>query len=225
MTKYAKFISETQIQFPTAAEFPGVPNFMQHDKKLRDKGYAALEGVPEDRPGFSTVLDRFSFTPKKTTRREKRQVLVPEYEEDPETHERRKIGEHYEMQDQDIEVDISFITVLEHHYEEIPAPEPEPEPDTTERDNAEKAIVGRIAALATKYNALSDLAGLEITIPNLLALAAEKSVTDADLQSVKSDVAILVLDLMAKEGGDWQSCWEGLKSRFVQWMNEINIQA
>lgn len=219
MLKYAKYISETQIQLPTAAEFPGVPNFMQHDKKLRDKGYVALEGIPEDRFGFSTVLDRFSFTPKKTTRREKRQVLVPEYEEDPETHERRKIGEHYEMQEQDIEVDISFITVLESHYEEIP---PEPAPDTTERDNAEKAIVGRIAALATKYNALAELAGLEITIPNLLALAAEKSVTDADLQSVKSDVAILVLDLMAKEGGDWQSCWEGLKSRFVQWMHEVN---
>ena len=128
MTKYAKFISETQIQLPTAAEFPGVPNFMQHDKKLRDKGYAALEGVPEDRPGFSTILDRFSFTPRKTTRREKRQVLVEDWEEDEETHERRKIGEHYEMQEQDIEVDISFITVLEYHYEELPAPEPEPAP-------------------------------------------------------------------------------------------------
>ena len=108
--------------------------------------------------------------------------------------------------------------------EELPDP-PEPEPDTSERDNAEKAIVGRIAALATKYNALSDLAGTEITIPNLLQLAAAKQVTDADLQSVKSDVAILVLDLMAKEGGDWQSCWEGLKSRFVRWMNEVNVNA
>lgn len=222
MTKYAKYISETQIQFPTAAEFPGIPNWQTHDKKLRDKGYAALEGIPEDRPGFSTVLDRFSLTPKKTTRREKRQVLVEDWEEDEETHERRKTGEHYEMQEQDIEVDISFITVLEYHYEELPEPEP---PDTSERDDAEKAIVGRIAALATKYNALAELAGLEITIPNLLALAAAKQVTDADLQAVKSDVAILVLDLMAKEGGDWQSCWEGLKSRFVQWMNEINIHA
>ena len=128
MLKYAKYISETQIQFPTAAEFPGIPNWQTHDKKLRDKGYVALEGVPEDRPGFSTVLDRFSFTPKKTTRREKRQVLVEDWEEDPETHERRKTGEHYEMQDQDIEVDVSFITVLEYHYEELPAPEPEPTP-------------------------------------------------------------------------------------------------
>lgn len=219
MLKYAKYISETQIQLPTAAEFPGVPNFMQHDKKLRDKGYATLEGVPEDRPGFTTVLDRFSFTPKKTTRREPRQVIVEDWEEDPETHERRKTGEHYEMQEQDIEVDISFITVLESHYEEIP---PEPAPDTAERDNAEKAIVGRIASLALKYDALADLATLELTIPNLLQLAATKGVTDADMQAVKSDVSILVLDLMAKEGGTWADCWEGLKSRFRTWMEEIN---
>ena len=219
MTKYAKFISETQIQLPTAAEFPGVPNFMQHDKKLRDKGYVALEGVPEDRPGFSTVLDRFSFTPRKTTRREKRQVLVEDWEEEPETHERRKTGEHYEMQYQDIEVDISFITVLEYHYDPIPEPEP---PDTTERDNAEKAIVGRIASLALKYDALADLAKLELTIPKLLQLAEQKQVTDADMQAVKGDVSILVLDLMAKEGGTWAECWEGLKSRFARWMQEVN---
>jgi hypothetical protein len=66
------------------------------------------------------------------------------------------------------------------------------------------------------------LASLDITIPNLLQLAADKEVTDADLQSVKSDIAILVLDLMAKEGGDWQGCWDGLKSRFARWMQEIN---
>ena len=215
MLKYAKYISETQIQFPTAAEFPGIPNWQTHDAKLRDKGYATLEGVPEDRPGFSAVLDRFSFTPKKTTRREPRQVVVEDF--DPETGE--KIGEHTEMQEKDIEVDISFITVLESHYDPIPEPEP---PDTSERDNAEKAIVGRIASLALKYDALADLATLELTIPNLLQLAATKGVTDADMQAVKSDVSILVLDLMAKEGGTWADCWEGLKSRFRTWMEEIN---
>ncbi len=104
---------------------------------------------------------------------------------------------------------------------ETPDP-PEPTPDTTERDAAEKAIVGRIAALATKYDALSDLAELQLTIPSLLQLAAGKQVTDADMQSVKADVAILVLDLMAKEGGDWAGCWDGLKSRFPQWLQELN---
>ena len=105
--------------------------------------------------------------------------------------------------------------------EERPDP-PEPIPDTTERDNAEKAIVGRIAALALKYDALADLANLELTIPSLLQLAAAKQVNDADMQAVKSDVAILVLDLMAKEGGDWAGCWDGLKSRFPQWLQELN---
>ena len=104
---------------------------------------------------------------------------------------------------------------------EVPDP-PEPIPDTTERDNAEKAIVSRIAALALKYDALADLANLELTIPKLLQLAYEKGVTDADMQSVKADVAILVLDLMAKEGGDWAGCWDGLKSRFPQWLQELN---
>ena len=104
---------------------------------------------------------------------------------------------------------------------EVPDP-PEPTPDTTERDNAEKAIVGRIASLALKYDALADLSNLELTIPKLLQLAEKKGVTDADMQSVKSDVAILVLDLMAKEGGTWAECWDGLKSRFSQWMQEIN---
>ena len=104
---------------------------------------------------------------------------------------------------------------------ETPDP-PEPIPDTTERDNAEKAIVGRIAALALKYDALADLANLELTIPSLLQLAAAKQVNDADMQAVKSDVAILVLDLMAKEGGDWAGCWDGLKSRFPQWLQELN---
>lgn len=120
MLKYAKYISETQIQFPTAAEFPGIPNWQTHDAKLRDKNYVALEGIPEDRPGFSIVLDRFSFTPRKTTRREPRQVVVEDF--DPETGE--KTGEHTEMRDTDIEVDVSYITVLEHHY--VPIPEPPP---------------------------------------------------------------------------------------------------
>lgn len=115
-------------------------------------------------------------------------------------------------------VENNYINIVRWDYRAIP---PEPEPDTTERDNAEKAIVGRIAQLAVKYDALADLADLELTIPNLLQLAADKEVTEADLQAVKSDVAILVLDLMAKEGGDWASCWEGMKSRFARWLHEL----
>ena len=117
-------------------------------------------------------------------------------------------------------IESDHIDIVRWDYRAIP---PEPKPDTTERDNAEKAIVGRIAQLAVKYDALEDLVNLmdDLTIPNLLALAAEKEVTEADMQAVKADVAILVLDLMAKEGGDWSSCWEGMKSRFQQWLEEL----
>ena len=100
-----------------------------------------------------------------------------------------------------------------------------PSEDTTERDNAEKAIVRRVAALAVQYGALQELATMDVTVPNLLELAARKGVTDADMISAKSDVSILVLDLMAKAGGDWATCWDGLKSRFRKWMVELQAPA
>lgn len=218
MTTWAKDSGGT-LQYPTAEEFRGIPHYETNEPACRKRGYMPLEGEPEPREGYTAEPQIWHTEHREITRIEPRQVIVEDWETDPETGERRKVGEHTEMQDTEITLDKSAICVDSWEYVEIPIP---PEPDTSERDNAEKAIVGRIAALALKYDALSDLAGLEITIPNLLALAAEKGVTDADLQAVKSDVAILVLDLMAKEGGDWAGCWEGLKSRFVQWMEEIN---
>ena len=216
---YAKIENDVLV-YATAADFPAIPHWETHEQAVRRKGFLPLVGEAEPREGYIAEPATWHTVAQSITRIEPRQTIVEDWETDPETGERRKIGEHTEMVDTEITLDKSCIQVDAWEYIEIPIP---PAPDTSERDNAEKAIVGRIAALATKYNALSDLAGLEITIPNLLALAAAKQVTDADLQAVKSDVAILVLDLMAKEGGDWQSCWEGLKSRFVQWMNEVNI--
>lgn len=218
MTTWAKDNGGT-LQYPTAEEFRGIPNYETNEPACRKRGYMPLGGDAEPREGYEAVPSAWHAVAQSITRIEPRQTIVEDWETDPETGERRKIGEHTEMVDTEITLDKSYIQVDAWVWSKIPDPIP---PDTTDRDNAEKAIVGRIAALATKYNALSELAECEITIPNLLQLAAEKSVTDADLQAVKSDVAILVLDLMAKEGGDWQSCWEGLKSRFVQWMHEVN---
>ena len=105
---------------------------------------------------------------------------------------------------------------------EVPDP-PEPIPDTTERDNAEKAIVAQFAELALLYNALDDLASLEeISIPSLLALAQEKNVTSEHLQYTMCTVQIYVLQLEAVTGDTWAGCWEGLRSRFAQWLNEWN---
>lgn len=206
------------LKYPTKAEFKGIPNYMANDTALRKKGYLPLRGMPEEREGFTSRPSAWHVVNQSIIRVEPRQRKVEDWEEDPETHERRKTGEHVEMVDTDVTVDTSYIQVDEWGYDEIPGQQ---EPDTSERDAAEKAIVGRIAMLARKYDALQDLTALDITIPNLLQLAASKSVTEEDLQAVKSDIAILVLDLMAKEGGDWQGCWEGLKSRFANWMLEI----
>lgn len=91
------------------------------------------------------------------------------------------------------------------------------------RDNAEKAIVGAIASLAVKYNALAELASIEdISIPSLLELANEKGVTTSDLQGTMTLVQIYVLQLQAVTGGTWAECWDGLKSRFAAWLLEIN---
>ena len=220
------------LQYAAASEFKGIPNWQTHEPACRAKGYFPLIGEAEPREGYNAVPATWHIEQRSETHKELRRedpimhepFMEDIYEEDPETHEMKKVGERQVEREVDIVTDKSYIQIDTWDYEPIPVPPPESEPDTTDRDNAEKAIVGRIAALAMKYDTLQDLTELDITIPNLLQLAADKNVTDADLQAVKSDIAILVLDLMAKEGGDWQSCWEGLKSRFVRWMQEINTE-
>ena len=107
---------------------------------------------------------------------------------------------------------------------ETPDP-PEPTPDTTERDNAEKAIVSAIKALAVKYDALSDLAQLiandQLAIPNLLQLAAAKGVSDVEIGALISGLTPYKWQLEAVTGLLWAECWDGLKSRFAQWMQEV----
>ena len=222
MTQYAKYISETEVQYPTSADFPGIPHFIQHDSALRKKQFFPLHDIPEDREGYRTVLDKFRLTSQTKPRTEPRQVLVEDWEEDPETHERRKTGEHYEMQDVTFDVDDSYITVLESHYEEIPAPEPESAPDTTERDDAERAIVTAIVGLAQKYNAMQDLLAIEdITIPNLRSLAVAKGVPDAEFGALITELTPYKWQLEAVTGLPWAEEWSGLKERFSTYVHEI----
>ena len=106
-------------------------------------------------------------------------------------------------------------------WREVDPPEtvPEPqEPALPDYADTERAIVQAIAALATRYGALQELGSMDVTIPGLLALAENKGVPEAELMKVKSDIAMLVLDLMAKAGGTWAECWEGLKSRFAGYL-------
>ena len=93
----------------------------------------------------------------------------------------------------------------------------------TERDAAERAIVGAIVALAVKYNALDEVLGLDdITIPALKELCSIHNVTASDMIEVMTEIQIQVLQLQAVTGKVWADCWHGLKSRFVQWASEIN---
>lgn len=94
--------------------------------------------------------------------------------------------------------------------------------DTTERDDAEKAIVAAIAALAKKYDALDELLAMkDITIPNLTALAAAKDVPDAEFGALITALTPYKWQLEAVTGLKWAECWEGLKGRFIQWIQEL----
>ena len=126
--QYAHYISETEVQYPTDAEFIGIPNWRQHDAELRRHNYVPLQGEPEPRLGVTAEPSRFSFIRQTATRIEPRPYEVEDWEEDPETHERRKTGTHTEWRDTEIQVDASYIQVLDWTYTPIPEPEPVPLP-------------------------------------------------------------------------------------------------
>lgn len=70
------------------------------------------------------------------------------------------------------------------------------------------AIIKRIAALVIKYNAVEDVKAMEtINIESLLALAAEKGVTDEDMALLKEDIVLLKTDLEGKMDANWYTIW------------------
>ena len=119
MQKYAKYISETEVQYPTAEEFIGVVNWQSHDFALRSKGYVPLIGDHKTPEGYVSRPVKFQFSRRANERIESRPFEVDDYEEDLETHERKKTGSHTEWRDTAIEVDESFISVLEWEDTEI----------------------------------------------------------------------------------------------------------
>lgn len=122
MTQYAKYISDTEIRYPSAEEFKGVINWQKHDSMLRSKGYVPLINEPEERVGATPVPKKFAFTQQSETRIEPRPVVVEDF--DPDTG--KKTGEHTEWIDTEITVDTSFITAVEWDWTPIGTPEPLP---------------------------------------------------------------------------------------------------
>ena len=227
--QYAKDENNTLI-YPTASEFAGIPHWEQHDFQLRKRHYKPLIGTPEEREGYTASPATWHTVEQSITRTEPRRedpvtkepFMEDIMEEDPETHEMKKVGERQVTRDTPVTVDTSYIQIDTWNYTAIPEPEPEPVLDTTLRDNAEKAIVSAIMGLADKYNALSDIAGMQdITIPNLQALAAGKGVPKEEFGALITALTPYKWQLEAVTGGTWAECWEGLKSRFVQWMQEL----
>ena len=70
------------------------------------------------------------------------------------------------------------------------------------------AIINRIAALVVAYDAIEDVKSMEtINIESLLALAAEKGVTEEDMAKLKEDIVLLKTDLEGKMDANWYGIW------------------
>lgn len=232
MTIWVKEV-DGALQYAGADEFRGIPNWQTHETACRGKGYFPMVGEAEEREGYNAEPATWHTEQRSATRKELRRedpithepFMEDIYEEDPETHEMKKVGERQVEREVDIVLDKSYIQIDTWDYTPIPIPPPEPEPDTTLRDNAEKAIVGAIKALAVKYNALEDLASMQdITIPNLKALADSKGVPEEEYGALITMLTPYKWQLEAVTGLLWSECWQGIKSRWQQWMQEINTE-
>lgn len=85
------------------------------------------------------------------------------------------------------------------------------------------AIINRIAALVVAYDAIEDVKAMEtINIESLLALAAEKGVTDEDMAKLKEDIVLLKTDLEGKMDANWYGIWNHwLKGAIAEAMHHI----
>lgn len=76
--------------------------------------------------------------------------------------------------------------------------------------------------MVEKYGAMNALQELDdITIPSLLGLAEEFNVSEEDLTKVETKILILSRHLEAITGLPWAETWNGLKSRFSNYLSEI----
>ena len=92
---------------------------------------------------------------------------------------------------------------------ELPDPPAPPQP-SEEVVQATAAIINRIAELVVGYDAIDDVKALEnVNIESLLALAAEKGVTDEDMAKLKEDIVLLKTDLEGKMDANWYQIWNG----------------
>lgn len=71
-------------------------------------------------------------------------------------------------------------------------------------------VVGLIATAAANHDALDDLKSMpNVNIANLFQLAADKGVTEAELQQIIIQVVMLKTDIEAKLPRSWYDVWNG----------------
>ena len=203
MIRYARYISENSVAFPSRSEFAGVVGWEKNDSEMRSHGYMPLEGVPQEVDGKTLALTGFELVQQSESRTVTRYREVTDYDE-----EGAEIGRHIEPYEVTIEQDTSYIRVTSYEYQDIPEPEP-PQP-SEEVVQATAAIINRIAELVVSYDAIDDVKALEnVNIESLLALAAQKSVTPEDMARLKEDIVLLKTDLEGKMDANWYRIWNG----------------
>lgn len=205
MQEYAKDTGGS-LQFAADQEFRMIPNWRTNEAAVRRKGYLPLVGTPEEREGYTATPSAWHVVEQSTTRTEPRQQTVEDYEEDPETHESRKVGEHTEMVDTEITVDTSYIQIDEWQYTELPPP---PEPEQPEDISAQlQQVIKLIMHYCDKYGATEEMLSLEdVNIAALTALIQKYEVTPEDQSAIMVNVQLIVLDIMGKLNATWYTIW------------------
>jgi hypothetical protein len=69
---------------------------------------------------------------------------------------------------------------------------------------------------------VQDLATIpDVTIPTLTRLAVQKKVSTEDWNNLITAITPLKWQLEALVGGTWAECWQGLKSRFPEYLQQL----
>lgn len=213
MQEYAKDTGGS-LQFATDSEFRMIPNWRTNEAAVRRKGYLPLVGTPEQREGYSATPSAWHVVQQFTTRIEprredpvtKKPFMEDIMEEDPETHEMKKVGERQVTREVPVEFDTSFIQVDSWEYQELP-PEPEPKQPEDISDQLQQ-VINLIVFYCDKYGATEELLSLEdVNIATLTALIQKYEVTSEDQSAITNQILLIVLDIMGKLNATWYTIW------------------
>ena len=194
---YAKIENDVLI-YPTDAEFAGIPNWRTNEPAQRKRGYKPLEGTPEEREGYTAEPATWHVVEQSMTRIEPRQTIVEDWEEDPETGERRKTGEHTEMQDTEITLDKSAIVVDSWDYVPIPVPPPEP-PPIVRYSKYKIQLATQKLGLWEQVKAAIAQAGLADSWANIVDIASDNPELQGALPEIREAFGSDVVDRVLAE--------------------------